>query len=40
MPEKIGILHMPGLNRHDAIHAIASVLMGTIFDVVKTLAGR
>ena len=34
VPETLARLMDEGLNRHDAIHAVGSVLMGIIFDVV------
>jgi hypothetical protein len=33
VPATLNRLMREGLNRHDAIHAIASILMGVIFDV-------
>ena len=35
VPAKLNRLMQEGLNRHDAIHAIASVLMGIIVDMFK-----
>jgi hypothetical protein len=35
VPATLARLVREGLDRHDAIHAIASVLMGVIFDVLK-----
>jgi hypothetical protein len=34
VPATLNRLMREGLNRHDAIHAIASILMGVIFDVM------
>jgi hypothetical protein len=35
VPATFNRLMLEGLSRHDAIHAIASVLMGIIFDMIK-----
>jgi hypothetical protein len=38
VPATLARLMREGLNRHDAIHAIGSVLMGIVFDVVTEKA--
>jgi hypothetical protein len=34
VPETLARLMDEGLNRHDAIHAVGSILMGVIFDAI------
>ena len=40
VPATLNRLIREGLDRHDAIHAIASVLMGIVFDAVRNPQGK
>jgi Domain of unknown function (DUF1841) len=40
VPATLNRLMREGLDRHDAIHAIASVLMGIVFDAVRNPEGK
>jgi hypothetical protein len=40
VPVTLNRLMREGLDRHDAIHAIASVLMGIVFDAVRNSEGK
>jgi hypothetical protein len=40
VPATLDRLMREGLDRHDAIHAIGSVLMGIVFDAIKSPKGK